>query len=165
MMGNAEQTTVDPGEIERFSRIAAEWWDPAGKFAPLHKFNPVRLGFIRNTAAAHFCRDTTNLRPFDGLARSFELGCVVLVRAVDAPGAQRRERAERAIAGIDARRPEKDHRVLDLLSAEAFERLEILGENPDGPRLIAVEKVLVFVRVWLLRHDLTVISFLFFPRS
>ena len=38
------QTTVDPAEIERFSRIAAEWWDPAGKFAPLHRLNPVRIG-------------------------------------------------------------------------------------------------------------------------
>ena len=37
--------------------MAAEWWDPAGKFAPLHKFNPVRLAFIRAEAAAHFGRD------------------------------------------------------------------------------------------------------------
>ena len=37
--------------------MAAEWWDPRGKFAPLHKFNPVRLGFIRDEAARHFARD------------------------------------------------------------------------------------------------------------
>ena len=40
-------STVDPAEVERFSRIADEWWDPTGKFAPLHKFNPVRLGYVR----------------------------------------------------------------------------------------------------------------------
>ncbi|MEM9990086.1 MAG: bifunctional 3-demethylubiquinol 3-O-methyltransferase/2-polyprenyl-6-hydroxyphenol methylase, partial [Pseudomonadota bacterium] len=42
------QTTIDDTEIEKFSAIAAEWWDPMGKFKPLHKFNPVRLGLIRD---------------------------------------------------------------------------------------------------------------------
>ena len=46
-------STVDPAEVERFSRIAEEWWDPAGKFAPLHRLNPVRLGYIRDRAATH----------------------------------------------------------------------------------------------------------------
>jgi len=41
-------STVDPAEIERFSRIAEEWWDPAGKFAPLHRLGPVRIGYIRD---------------------------------------------------------------------------------------------------------------------
>ena len=43
----AEPSSIDPAEVERFSAIAAEWWDPHGKFAPLHKLNPVRLAFIR----------------------------------------------------------------------------------------------------------------------
>ncbi|MEI9886893.1 MAG: hypothetical protein WDN08_10430 [Rhizomicrobium sp.] len=47
-------TTVDAAEVAKFSALAAEWWDPAGKFAPLHKFNPVRLAFIRDTTAAHY---------------------------------------------------------------------------------------------------------------
>jgi 2-polyprenyl-6-hydroxyphenyl methylase/3-demethylubiquinone-9 3-methyltransferase len=41
-------STIDPAEVAKFSAIAAEWWDPTGKFAPLHKFNPVRLGFSRH---------------------------------------------------------------------------------------------------------------------
>ena len=45
-------STVDPAEIERFSRIAEEWWDPTGKFAPLHRLNPVRIGYIRDRAAS-----------------------------------------------------------------------------------------------------------------
>jgi 2-polyprenyl-6-hydroxyphenyl methylase/3-demethylubiquinone-9 3-methyltransferase len=45
---------VDPEEIAKFSALAAQWWDPGGKFAPLHKFNPVRLSFIRTEAAAQF---------------------------------------------------------------------------------------------------------------
>jgi 2-polyprenyl-6-hydroxyphenyl methylase/3-demethylubiquinone-9 3-methyltransferase len=66
--------SVDPSEIEKFSRMAAEWWDPTGKFAPLHKFNPVRLKFIRETAAARFERDAKALRPFEGLSL-LDIGC------------------------------------------------------------------------------------------
>jgi 2-polyprenyl-6-hydroxyphenyl methylase/3-demethylubiquinone-9 3-methyltransferase len=66
--------TVDPGEVAKFSAIAAEWWDPAGKFAPLHKFNPVRLAFIRAEAARHFGQDARDLRPFEGL-RLLDIGC------------------------------------------------------------------------------------------
>ncbi|MFO1246787.1 MAG: bifunctional 2-polyprenyl-6-hydroxyphenol methylase/3-demethylubiquinol 3-O-methyltransferase UbiG [Alphaproteobacteria bacterium] len=67
-------STIDPAEIAKFSAIAAEWWDPAGKFAPLHKFNPVRLSFIREQAAAHFGRDARSLKPFEGLSL-LDIGC------------------------------------------------------------------------------------------
>src|SRR5512146_52653 len=66
--------SIDPSEIEKFSRMAAEWWDPNGKFAPLHKFNPVRLKFIRETVAAHYGRAETSLRPFEGLSL-LDIGC------------------------------------------------------------------------------------------
>lgn len=64
--------SVDPAEVAKFTAMAAEWWDPTGKFAPLHKFNPVRLAFIRETAARHFRRD--GLNPFDGLSL-LDIGC------------------------------------------------------------------------------------------
>lgn len=67
-------TSVDPAEVAKFSAIAAEWWDPAGKFAPLHKFNPVRLAFIRAEAANHFSRDARSLRPFEGFSL-LDIGC------------------------------------------------------------------------------------------
>jgi len=67
-------STVDPAEIERFARIAEEWWDPRGKFAPLHKFNPVRLAFIREQALARFGRDARARAPFEGL-RLLDIGC------------------------------------------------------------------------------------------
>jgi 2-polyprenyl-6-hydroxyphenyl methylase/3-demethylubiquinone-9 3-methyltransferase len=66
--------SIDPGEVAKFSALAAEWWDPAGKFAPLHKFNPVRLAFIRAEAARHFGNDARALRPFDGLSL-LDIGC------------------------------------------------------------------------------------------
>ena len=67
-------TTVDPGEIERFSRIAAEWWDPTGKFAPLHRLNPLRIGYIRDRAAAHWQRDPLSGAPLQGLS-VLDIGC------------------------------------------------------------------------------------------
>jgi 2-polyprenyl-6-hydroxyphenyl methylase/3-demethylubiquinone-9 3-methyltransferase len=66
--------TIDPAEVARFSALAAEWWDPSGKFAVLHKFNPVRLAFVRDVAAKHFARDAHAARPFAGL-RLLDIGC------------------------------------------------------------------------------------------
>lgn len=67
-------TTIDPAEVDRFSRLAAEWWNPKGKFKPLHKFNPVRLTYIRDTVCAHFGRDPKAAAPFAGL-RLLDIGC------------------------------------------------------------------------------------------
>src|SRR4051794_11965485 len=71
---SASHPSVDPAEVARFSRIAAEWWDPKGKFAPLHKFNPTRLAFIRDQALHRFQRDANARRPFEGL-RLLDIGC------------------------------------------------------------------------------------------
>ncbi|MEQ8266896.1 MAG: bifunctional 2-polyprenyl-6-hydroxyphenol methylase/3-demethylubiquinol 3-O-methyltransferase UbiG [Parvibaculum sp.] len=67
-------SSIDPDEIARFSALAAEWWDPAGKFRSLHKFNPARLAYIRDRAIAHFGRDPKAVRPFEGL-RFLDIGC------------------------------------------------------------------------------------------
>jgi 2-polyprenyl-6-hydroxyphenyl methylase/3-demethylubiquinone-9 3-methyltransferase len=67
-------STVDPAEIARFAALAESWWDPAGKFKPLHRLNPVRLGFLRDRLTAHFKRDSAALRPFEGL-RLLDVGC------------------------------------------------------------------------------------------
>ncbi len=66
--------TVDAAEIARFSAMAAEWWDPRGKFRPLHKFNPVRLAYIKTKVATHYGCDATSMRPFEGL-RFLDIGC------------------------------------------------------------------------------------------
>ncbi len=67
-------TTIDQEEIEKFSAIAAEWWDPFGKFKPLHKFNPIRLGHIRNEICEHLSLDRHGKKPFRGL-RLIDIGC------------------------------------------------------------------------------------------
>lgn len=66
--------TLDPQEVERFSRLAAEWWDPAGKFRPLHQIGPPRLSFIRDRAVAHFARDAKGMKPLAGLS-ALDVGC------------------------------------------------------------------------------------------
>ena len=73
-MAETAHSTVDEGEIERFSRIADEWWDPNGKFAPLHRLNPTRLGYIRDRAASHWQRDPLSGSPLDGLSL-LDIGC------------------------------------------------------------------------------------------
>jgi len=59
--------TVDPQEVARFAALAEEWWDPAGKFRPLHRMNPVRLEFIRDRICARFGRDPKGKLPLRGL--------------------------------------------------------------------------------------------------
>ncbi len=73
-MSEAAKTTIDQAEVDRFTAMAAEWWDPAGKFKPLHKFNPVRIRYIRDKAANHFGRDANSHKPLEGL-RVLDIGC------------------------------------------------------------------------------------------
>ena len=67
-------TTIDAAEIAKFAAMADEWWDPRGKFKPLHKFNPVRLGYVRDKAIAHFGKDGSVRRPLEGL-KILDIGC------------------------------------------------------------------------------------------
>ena len=59
--------TIDADEVARFSRLAGQWWDPRGPMAALHKFNPVRLAYIRDRVAEHFDRDAKRLDSLAGL--------------------------------------------------------------------------------------------------
>ena len=70
----ASQTTVDPAEVAKFEAMAAEWWDPTGKFKPLHMLNPCRLDYIIRQIAGEFDRDLTAQNPFEGL-RLLDIGC------------------------------------------------------------------------------------------
>lgn len=67
-------TTINDVEIAKFTAMAEEWWNPNGKFKPIHKFNPVRLQYIRQHLLTHFGRDGTEMRPFTGL-RILDVGC------------------------------------------------------------------------------------------
>ncbi|MCB8823081.1 bifunctional 2-polyprenyl-6-hydroxyphenol methylase/3-demethylubiquinol 3-O-methyltransferase UbiG [Microvirga rosea] len=73
-MVDGASTTIDPAEVARFERIAATWWDPKGPMKVLHRFNPVRLAYIRDEACRRFGRDSRSARSLEGL-RILDVGC------------------------------------------------------------------------------------------
>ena len=66
--------TLDPAEISNFAKDAPSWWDESGPFAPLHRLNPARLGFITETVTNHFGRDNRSLKSLTGL-NIIDIGC------------------------------------------------------------------------------------------
>lgn len=70
----ARPVSIEPAEVEKFSALAAEWWDPEGSFAMLHRFNPVRIEYIREQVTARQARDPFQRFPFSGL-RFLDIGC------------------------------------------------------------------------------------------
>jgi len=70
----ATQTTIDPSEVAKFEAMATEWWDPQGKFKPLHMLNPCRLDYITAQIASEFDRSLSDDKPFAGL-RIIDIGC------------------------------------------------------------------------------------------
>lgn len=73
-MSSQSRTTIDQADVDRFSAMAAEWWDANGKFKPLHKFNPVRLSYIKRNLCEHFNLDPLKPKPLAGL-RILDIGC------------------------------------------------------------------------------------------
>jgi len=123
--------SIDPTDVARFSAQAAEWWDARGPFAPLHKFNPARLAFIRDRAAERFGRDPRTRAPFAGLTL-LDIGCgggLVAepmrrmgfdVTAVDA-----------SAENIGTARAHADQQGLDILyRAATVEQMEAEGAGP-----------------------------------
>jgi len=88
-------TTVDKTEIEKFSKMAKDWWDPNGKFKPLHLFNPARIKFIKEKLISHFKIDINNKKPLKKL-KILDIGCGggLLSEPLSRLGAQ--------VTGIDA---------------------------------------------------------------
>ncbi len=74
MAGEARQSTVDEADVARFSRLADTWWDARGKMGVLHRFNPVRLAYIKDAACRQFGRERKRLDAFAGL-RILDIGC------------------------------------------------------------------------------------------
>ncbi|MGH7011297.1 MAG: bifunctional 2-polyprenyl-6-hydroxyphenol methylase/3-demethylubiquinol 3-O-methyltransferase UbiG, partial [Caulobacteraceae bacterium] len=70
----AKPSSIDEGEVARFSALAQEWWNPAGRLSSLHQINPLRLAFIRREALVNFGADGSARMPFEAL-RLLDLGC------------------------------------------------------------------------------------------
>ena len=156
-MDPAASATVDPTEIDRFRRLADDWWDPKGRMRPLHEIAPTRLSHIRAEACAHFGRDPKAMRPLTGLT-ALDIGCAVglvsepmarmgaRVTGID-PGAEliAAAKAHAASSGlsIDYRNALTD----DLVKAEETFNLvlclEVVEHVPDVPAFLATAAKLV----------------------
>ena len=66
--------TINKKEIEKFSQIAEEWWDPDGKFKPLHKFNPIRISYIKNNIISSFKLNASDNKPLKKV-KILDIGC------------------------------------------------------------------------------------------
>ena len=130
----------DPSEIAKFEAMAAEWWDPKGKFKPLHMMNPIRLGYITTQIATEFGRDLKAPRPFEGL-RLLDIGCGggLLSEPMARLGA-RVVGADAAPKNIEVARLHADQVGLDIdYRAETAEALLAAGESFDA--VLAMEIV------------------------
>ncbi|WP_156680989.1 bifunctional 2-polyprenyl-6-hydroxyphenol methylase/3-demethylubiquinol 3-O-methyltransferase UbiG [Sphingomonas profundi] len=87
--------TIDPAQAAHFGRLAADWWDPTGSSAMLHRLNPVRLRYIRDAVDAHWAGDAAAFRPLAG-RRALDVGCGAGLLA------EPLARLGAAVTGIDA---------------------------------------------------------------
>jgi 2-polyprenyl-6-hydroxyphenyl methylase / 3-demethylubiquinone-9 3-methyltransferase len=150
-MTKSTASSIDRAEVERFATHAADWWDPRGPMAALHKFNPVRLAYIRDRAAERFARDAKKLDCLKGL-RMLDIGCGggILSEPLARLGAQMvgADPAEENIAVARAHAAEEgvtiDYRATtaeDLAQAgETFDvvlAMEVVEHVADMPSFIA----------------------------
>ena len=149
------QPTLDPAEIAKFSALAAQWWNPKGPFGALHRLNPVRLGFIRDTVLRHFA--TASRHALAGL-KTLDLGCggglvsAPLARmgaeltAIDASeeaiGAARAYAAQAGLA-IDFRCASAEALVAEGERFDLVAALEIIEHVADANAFLAAAQALV----------------------
>ena len=126
MTAQPRPSTVDDAEVARFSAIAAEWWSPTGKFKPLHRFNPVRIGYVRDALCRRFGRDPAAEKPLEGL-RLVDIGCGggLIAEPLAKLGA--------SVTGIDA--SERNIKTASLHARES--RLVIDYRNTTAEALVA----------------------------
>ncbi len=143
--------SVDPGEIARFSALAAEWWNPNGKFKPLHRFNPVRVGFLRDRLAAHLGQDPLSDKPLAGL-KLLDVGCGggllaepltrlgAEVTGIDASGPglmAARLHAEQMNLAIDYRETTVEDLAASGARYDAVLNMEVIEHVADRPSFLA----------------------------
>jgi len=144
------KATLDPEEVERFSRIASEWWDANGKFRPLHQMNPVRLQYIRDEICRHTGADRLAPSPLEGL-RIVDIGCGggllcepmtrmgASVTGVD-PSQRNIEAAHNHAASQQLTIDYRINRAEDLVAAgERFDvviNMEVVEHVPDVPAFL-----------------------------
>ena len=153
----ATTATLDPVERDRFAALASEWWDPRGKFRPLHQIGPARLAFLRDELMRHFGNRPAGLRPLAGL-RLLDVGCgggliaeplarlaasvTGLDPAIENIEAARQHAAAQGLA-IDYRAGRVEDLVQQNLLYDAVICLEVIEHVPDvGAFLLACAQLL-----------------------
>jgi 2-polyprenyl-6-hydroxyphenyl methylase/3-demethylubiquinone-9 3-methyltransferase len=137
--------SIDPAETAKFAAMAEAWWDPQGKFRPLHKFNPTRLAFIRDRVAARHGRDPLAARPLADL-RLLDIGCgggllaepmarlgaeVMGIDAVERNIAVARLHAERSGLAIDYRTATPEELVENGVKFDVILNMEVIEHVAD----------------------------------
>src|SRR5438045_4130427 len=145
-------STVDADEVARFAALAADWWDPAGRMGMLHKFNPVRLGYIKQAACRQFARDPKRLDSLTGL-RILDIGCGggILSEPLARLGAQLTG-ADPAAANIAAARLHAEQARLAIdYRATTAEALADAGERFDLVLAMEVVEHVTDVKLFVAR--------------
>lgn len=149
--------TIDEAEVARFAAMADEWWDPNGKFGPLHAINPVRLSFIRDQVCSHFGRGDRSIRPFEELTVA-DIGCgggllsepaarlgarvTGLDPASDSIAAARAHAAQQGLE-IDYRAERAEDLIATGAAFDVVIAMEVVEHVPDVPAFIKVAARLV----------------------
>ena len=118
-------STINKKEIEKFSRIAEEWWDPTGKFKPLHKFNPIRISYIKEKIINSFKLENSD-KPLQKI-RLLDIGCGggLLSEPMSRLGAE--------VTGIDA--SEKNIQVAKLHAKKNNLKINYLTASPENLKI------------------------------
>ena len=121
-----KSNTINKQEIKKFSQMASEWWDPEGKFAPLHKFNPIRIKYIKDSISKHFNIENNKIRPLKNLDM-LDIGCGggLLSEPMSRLGAN--------VTGIDA--SQKNINIAKLHSLKNKLKIKYICASPENFKL------------------------------
>ena len=135
-----KNNTINKKEIEKFSSIAEEWWDPTGKFKPLHKFNPIRISYIKNNIIKSL-KLNNNEKPLKKV-KILDIGCGggLLTEPMKKLGAD--------VVGIDA--SEKNIKIAKLHSKKNNLNIKYLCVSPEN--FITKEKFDVILNMEIVEH-------------
>ena len=134
--------TINKKEIDKFSKIANEWWNPEGKFKPLHKFNPVRIDYLKRNIIKHFdIKNEKNNKPLNGVS-ILDIGCGggLLSEPMFRLGAK--------VTGIDA--SEKNIKIAKFHSKKQNLKINYLCTSPDNMK--GKEKFDVVLNMEIVEH-------------
>ncbi len=135
-----KKDTVNEKEIDKFSKLADEWWDPEGKFKPLHNFNPVRLGYIKDTITKKFGIKSEKL-PLKGI-KILDIGCGggLLSEPLSRLGA--------TVTGIDA--SDRNIKIAKMHLEKSKLDIDYYCSSPD--KFVAKEKFDVVLNMEIVEH-------------